>query len=332
MTYLQIEIEGNRSISHVSRDDRLIYGRCIHPGVGGRAEPAGPKNDAWRVSYALQLRDGKTLVAAEVGDRGGGHDEAAARISRRPCLPPSRTCAIPWRWPGTARAGCGSPRITPMPSWPCVGTRNCAIASSSSKTPPAKDISQSRKVFIENLEKLTSVAVGHGGVWAMCPPQLLFIPDKDGDGVPDGPAQVVLDGFKVSATGPYHTIANGLRFGPDGWLYGRGGGTNPGEIGFPGTPPEERTPLRGTHLALSSRAQSRRGGQLRHDQSLGPRLGRARRTVLHQHHQRPFLAQHRRRPLYPRHNDGPEPARLSAPRLPFGPPPPRRQQKRSRRE
>jgi len=29
--------------------------------------------------------------------------------------------------------------------------------------------------------------VGHGGVWAMCPPQLLFFSDKDGDGVPDGP-------------------------------------------------------------------------------------------------------------------------------------------------
>jgi putative membrane-bound dehydrogenase-like protein len=104
----------------------------------------------------------------------------------------------------------------------------------------------SRKVFIDNLERLMSVAVGYGGVWAMCPPQLLFIPDKDGDGVPDGPAQVVLDGFKVSGTGPYHTIANGLRFGPDGWLYGRCGCTNPGEIGFPNTPPEERTPLRGT--------------------------------------------------------------------------------------
>jgi putative membrane-bound dehydrogenase-like protein len=104
----------------------------------------------------------------------------------------------------------------------------------------------SRKVFVDNLEKLMSVAVGYGGVWAMCPPQLLFIPDRNGDDIPDGPAEVVLDGFKVSPTGPYHTIANGLRFGPDGWLYGRSGGTNPGEIGPPGTPANERTPLRGT--------------------------------------------------------------------------------------
>ena len=103
-----------------------------------------------------------------------------------------------------------------------------------------------RTVFTDNLQRLMSVAVGHGGVWAMCPPQLLFIPDRDGDGVPDGPPEVVLDGFTVATTGAYHTIANGLRFGPDGWLYGRCGGSNPGMIGQPGTPAESRTPLRGT--------------------------------------------------------------------------------------
>ena len=78
----------------------------------------------------------------------------------------------------------------------------------------------------------------------MCPPQVLFIPDRDGDGVPDGPPEAVLDGFTVSAT--HHTLANGLRFGPDGWLYGRCGHSNPGEIGRPGTPAAERTPLRGS--------------------------------------------------------------------------------------
>src|SRR5213082_1842412 len=39
---------------------------------------------------------------------------------------------------------------------------------------------KNRKVFIDNLQRLMSVEVGHGGVWAMCPPQLLFIPDRDG--------------------------------------------------------------------------------------------------------------------------------------------------------
>ena len=101
-----------------------------------------------------------------------------------------------------------------------------------------------RKVFYDKLKKLTSVEVGHGGVWALCPPQLLFIPDRDGDGVPDGRPEVVLDGFTVSAT--HHTLANGLRFGLDGWLYGRCGHSNPGELGRPGTPAAERIPLRGS--------------------------------------------------------------------------------------
>ena len=104
--------------------------------------------------------------------------------------------------------------------------------------------SDSRKVFTDGVQMLTSVAVGHGGVWAMCPPQLLFIPDKNRDDVPDGPAEVVLDGFNVAPEN-YHNFANGLKWGPDGWLYGRCGGSCPGELGQPDTPAEQRVPLRG---------------------------------------------------------------------------------------
>lgn len=101
-----------------------------------------------------------------------------------------------------------------------------------------------RRVFTDDVQQLTSVEVGHGGVWALCPPQLLFFPDHDNDGVPDGPAQVVLDGFKIPAAN-YHNLANGLHWGPDGWLYGRCGASAPGSIGKPGTPDAERLPLRG---------------------------------------------------------------------------------------
>ncbi|MFM9960983.1 MAG: PVC-type heme-binding CxxCH protein [Planctomycetaceae bacterium] len=104
--------------------------------------------------------------------------------------------------------------------------------------------SDQRTIFTDGVQMLTSVAVGHGGVWAMCPPQLLFIPDKNRDDVPDGPAQVVLDGFNVAPEN-YHNFANGLKWGPDGWLYGRCGGSCPGELGLPGTPDEQRVPLRG---------------------------------------------------------------------------------------
>lgn len=103
----------------------------------------------------------------------------------------------------------------------------------------------SRRVFVDDLRRLTSVEVGRGGVWLLCPPQLLFVPDRDQDGTPDGPAEVVLDGFTVPGEN-YHNFANGLRFGPDGWLYGRCGASSPGEIGPPGAPVAARVPLRGT--------------------------------------------------------------------------------------
>ena len=37
-----------------------------------------------------------------------------------------------------------------------------------------------RKVFTDKVQMLTSVEVGQGGVWLMCPPKLLFIPDRNG--------------------------------------------------------------------------------------------------------------------------------------------------------
>lgn len=101
-----------------------------------------------------------------------------------------------------------------------------------------------RTVFSDQLKMLTSVEPGVGGVWVMCPPQLLFIPDRDGDDVPDGEPEVVLDGFTV-AQSSYHNFANGLRWGPDGWLYGRTGHSCPGNVGVPGTAEEDRIPIKG---------------------------------------------------------------------------------------
>ena len=101
-----------------------------------------------------------------------------------------------------------------------------------------------RTVFTDQVQMLASVEVGFGGAWLLCPPHLLFLPDHNGDDVPDGPAQVVLDGFSVPAEN-YHTFANGLKWGPDGWLYGRCGASSPGQIGTPGMADELRVPIRG---------------------------------------------------------------------------------------
>lgn len=101
-----------------------------------------------------------------------------------------------------------------------------------------------RKVFADDLQMLTSIEVGLGGVWCLTLPELVFIPDSNGDDKPDGPPQTLLTGFRVPPEN-YHNFANGLRFGPDGWLYGRCGASAPADVGRPGTPAEELIPVRG---------------------------------------------------------------------------------------
>jgi putative membrane-bound dehydrogenase-like protein len=98
-----------------------------------------------------------------------------------------------------------------------------------------------RTVFWDQAQKLTSVEVGLGGVWVLCAPQLLFIPDRDGDDVPDGPPEVVLDGFDSNTI--RHNIVNGLKWGPDGWLYGRHGIQATSLVGKPGASESQRTKL-----------------------------------------------------------------------------------------
>ena len=101
-----------------------------------------------------------------------------------------------------------------------------------------------RVVFTDGPQRLTSLELGFGGAWLLCPPQLLFVPDRNGDDVPDGAAEVMLDGFNVPPEN-YHTVANGLHWGPDGWLYGRAGASSIGRIGVPGTPEAQRVPIYG---------------------------------------------------------------------------------------
>ena len=98
-----------------------------------------------------------------------------------------------------------------------------------------------RKVFWDQGTRLTSVEVGFGGVWALCPPRLLFLPDRNGDDVPDGEPQVILEGWDTDAV--RHNIANGLKWGPDGWLYGRHGIQATSRVGPPGTPSDQRIAL-----------------------------------------------------------------------------------------
>ncbi|MBI3869642.1 MAG: ThuA domain-containing protein [Verrucomicrobia bacterium] len=80
----------------------------------------------------------------------------------------------------------------------------------------------SHKTFVDGLNIATAVERGRGGVWVLNPPYLLFYPDANNDDVPDGDPEVRLSGFGLEDT---HSVANSLRWGPDGWLYAAQGST-----------------------------------------------------------------------------------------------------------
>src|SRR5947209_2961283 len=84
-----------------------------------------------------------------------------------------------------------------------------------------------QKTFVEGLNIATSCARGRGGVFVLNPPYLLFYPDRNNDDVPDGPPEVLLEGFGLEDT---HSCANNLQWGPDGWLYACQGSTVTGAV------------------------------------------------------------------------------------------------------
>lgn len=84
-------------------------------------------------------------------------------------------------------------------------------------------------VFLDGLNIPSGVQVGHGGVWIANSPDILFVPDADRDGKPDGPAQVVVTGFGRTDT---HELPNSLTWGPDGWLYGLNGVFNHSHVKY----------------------------------------------------------------------------------------------------
>ncbi len=75
---------------------------------------------------------------------------------------------------------------------------------------------------ITGLNITTGVVLGRGKIWVLTPPYLVAYPDHNGDGIPDGSPEVHLEGFGLEDT---HAVANNLRWGPDGWLYGAQGST-----------------------------------------------------------------------------------------------------------
>lgn len=95
-----------------------------------------------------------------------------------------------------------------------------------------------RKVFLENGSNLSGIEWGFGGVWLCSTPNLVFVPDRNADDVPDGDPVVKLDGWDPHAQ---HNVSSSLAWGPDGWLYGCNGILSNSSVGKPGASPAERT-------------------------------------------------------------------------------------------
>jgi putative membrane-bound dehydrogenase-like protein len=97
-----------------------------------------------------------------------------------------------------------------------------------------------RKVFLDTGSNLSGIEWGFGGVWLCSTPNLIFVPDANGDDVPDGPPIVKLDGWDLKAK---HNVFNSLTWGPDGWLYGCNGILSNSNVGKPGAQGEKRIAL-----------------------------------------------------------------------------------------
>jgi putative membrane-bound dehydrogenase-like protein len=101
-------------------------------------------------------------------------------------------------------------------------------------------VADKRTVFAEGLNLVSGFELGFGGVWVGAAPYLLFIPDKNRDDKPDGPPQILLDGFAYQDT---HETLNTFTWGPDGWLYGCHGVFTYSAVGKPGASTSERTKI-----------------------------------------------------------------------------------------
>jgi putative membrane-bound dehydrogenase-like protein len=96
-----------------------------------------------------------------------------------------------------------------------------------------------KTVFLENLNLVSGLEVGFGGVWIGAAPYLMFVPITDWDNPkPAGDPKILLDGWNYSVD--THETLNTFTWGPDGWLYGCHGVFCPSNPGKPGTPAKER--------------------------------------------------------------------------------------------
>ncbi|MFN0197157.1 MAG: PVC-type heme-binding CxxCH protein [Planctomycetaceae bacterium] len=124
------------------------------------------------------------------------------------------------------------------PSWLDGGTLHDRVTILEDKDQDG--LHETRTVFYDQGMNLTGIELGFGGVWLCATPHLIFIPDRNADDRPDGPPEIVLDGWDSKAR---HNMFNALRWGPDGWLYGCNGILSNSKVGRPDSPDAERVEM-----------------------------------------------------------------------------------------
>lgn len=129
-------------------------------------------------------------------------------------------------------------RVPPPPPGHIPGRDRISVWSSSRQD----GVFDQQRVVFNDLNIATAIERGRGGMWVLNPPYLLFYPDADLDDVPDAPPTVHLAGFGLEDT---HAVANSLRWGPDGWLYGAVGSTVTSHLIRPGLDREPLLSLQG---------------------------------------------------------------------------------------
>ena len=90
-----------------------------------------------------------------------------------------------------------------------------------------------------NLNLVSGLEWGFGGLWVGAAPNLMYLPIIDGEHPKlAGPPKIMLDGWNYTAD--THEVLNTFNWGPDGWLYGCHGVFCPSLVGKPGASESER--------------------------------------------------------------------------------------------
>ncbi len=116
------------------------------------------------------------------------------------CSRPNPTFRTPSEWPSILEADLGLRRTTPTRI-----ARNVFDLTMRDRVLIFEDAdgdgrAEKRTVFTDQVQMLTSVELGLGGAWLMCPPNLLFIPDEKLMELPMVPPRSCSTAFKSRRT------------------------------------------------------------------------------------------------------------------------------------